>query len=178
MKFGSILRKYLIQGRTGQIVIKFAGEEHLCKIYIEDGNAVYISMGNRKPDDTISYIAGKKIEEANFIEGVPPLKRLSEPLNEKLLMQEGYEEVHQSSEDIGEIKVEGIIPPQKVNVLLDNFIDIVGPLGTMFAERIFSNLGYDRGAEMSGEDYSLLLSALLEEIPGNRRDEFKNKNLL
>ncbi|GBE02854.1 hypothetical protein BMS3Bbin06_00563 [bacterium BMS3Bbin06] len=174
MKFGLLLKKYLIRGKTGQFVIKFAGEEHLCKIYIEDGNAVYISMGTRKSDDTLSYIAGKEMEEANFIEGVPPLKRLDEPLNDKLLTLLSDEQAGQTLDDIN---FEGTAPSQDVDKLLDDFIDIVGPLGTVIAEKVFSSLGYNRGSDMSGANYSVLLAALLDEIPEKIRESFKNKHL-
>ncbi len=174
MKLASILKKYLIRGKTGQLVIKFVDEGHLCKIYIEDGNAVYVSMGNVSPEEVPDYISGKKPEEANFIEGVPPLKRLREPLNERLLNLDVAEGVVHAVDDI---EVEGVVPPEKVEALVESFIDIVGPLGTMFAEKVFSNLGYTRGTEMRGEDYSVLLSSLLDEVPEAKREEFKKRNL-
>ncbi|GBD98253.1 hypothetical protein BMS3Abin07_00264 [bacterium BMS3Abin07] len=174
MKFGLLLKKYLIRGKTGQFVIKLAGEDHLCKVYIEDGNAVYISMGTRKPHDILKYIIGKKLEATNFIDGVPPLKRLDEPLNDKLLMLVADEQADQTLNDIN---VEGPVPSQGVDTLLDDFIDIVGPLGTVIADKVFSDIEYNRGSEMSGEDYSALLSALLNEIPEKIRESFKNKHL-
>ncbi|HDO36506.1 MAG TPA: hypothetical protein ENH07_09495 [Nitrospirae bacterium] len=114
------------------------------------------------------------MEEANFIEGVPPLKRLDEPLNDKLLTLLSDEQAGQTLDDIN---FEGTAPSQDVDKLLDDFIDIVGPLGTVIAEKVFSSLGYNRGSDMSGANYSVLLAALLDEIPEKIRESFKNKHL-
>lgn len=172
MRFGSILKKYLLMGRTGQLVVKFAGEEYLCKIYIDDGNAVQISMGSRKPHDILSHITEKEVEGANFIEGVLPLKRLDEPLNDKLFMLVGTEKVTRTSDSVA---VEGVVTAKKVDALLDNFIDIVGPLGIVIADKVFSNLGYSKGSEMGSEDYSVLFSSLLDDVPENKKMDFRKK---
>jgi len=87
----SIFKKFFIATRTGQLLIKFEGEPYLCKIHIERGRALYISLGNKNPGDTIAYIAGKRPVEANFIDGVLPLKKLNEPLNNTLLVLAGDE---------------------------------------------------------------------------------------
>ena len=85
MDLTSIFKEFLSGRKTGQLLIKFDGEKYLCKVQIEDGNAMYISIGAKNPDETIGYIADREPVEANFIEGVPPIKKLDEPLNEKLL---------------------------------------------------------------------------------------------
>ncbi|HDZ87612.1 MAG TPA: hypothetical protein ENH38_03205 [Nitrospirae bacterium] len=83
----------------------------------------------------------------------------------------------QADQTLNDINVEGPVPSQGVDTLLDDFIDIVGPLGTVIADKVFSDIEYNRGSEMSGEDYSALLSALLNEIPEKIRENFKNKHL-
>ncbi len=173
MSLTPIFKRHLLKGKTGQLVIKFAGDEQLCKVYVEDGNAVYMSMGNRNPDETIGYIVDKEPEGAKFIVGVSPVKRLDEPLNDKLLMVSGDGE--SASQSI-QVEVDAV-SSQKVDSLVDDFIDIVGPLGVVLSENIISDIGYIRGTQMSGESYSVLLSALFEEVPAERKNEFKNRHI-
>lgn len=174
MNLAGVFKRYLTGRKTGQLVIKFRGEEHLCKVYIENGNAVYITLGKKNPDETIGYILDKEPLEADFIEGVPPLKKLDQSLNDKLLSLSGSK--NESIKISGDIKVEGTVHALKVTALIDDFIDIVGPLGTVIAEKIISSLGYTKGKNMDGDDYSILLSSLLEEVPEEQRAEFKNSH--
>ncbi len=91
MELLSIFKKFFIATRTGQLLIKFEGAPYLCKVHIERGKALYISMGNKNPEETIAYITGRRPVEANFIDGVPPLKKLNKPLNNTLLKLAGDE---------------------------------------------------------------------------------------
>lgn len=89
MNLASIFKKYLSETKTGQLVIKFEEENYLCKVHIQNGNALYISIGRKNPDETMTYIAGRKPVDANFIDGISPVKKLNEPLNSKLLILAG-----------------------------------------------------------------------------------------
>lgn len=113
----SIFKEFLAEEKTGQLVIKFEGESRLCKVHIDNGKALYISIGNKNPDETIKYISGKQPVEADFIEGVPPVKRLNEPLNNKLLALAGAEDPGistQSRPEVGDIDNKNTVPPQVV----------------------------------------------------------------
>ncbi len=89
MDLASIFEEYLRETKTGQLLIKFEGEKYLCKIHVENGFALYASLGNKTPEETIAHIAGMRPVEANFLDGIPALKKVSEPLNYKLFTLAG-----------------------------------------------------------------------------------------
>lgn len=68
MDLSAVVRRYAAEG-TGQLVLKFAETPHLCKIAIEDGEAVYIRLGLLDPQQTLEFILGKTPLEASFIKG-------------------------------------------------------------------------------------------------------------
>ena len=84
MDLSSVFSEYFKGDKTGQLLIKFEGEQNLCKVYIENGNAVHIAIGSKSPDETITYIAGRKPVDAHFIKGVPPIKKARTPFNNRL----------------------------------------------------------------------------------------------
>ncbi len=168
------LKKYLRTRKTGQIVIKFQGESHLCKISIEDGEVVYISIGNRPPAETMEYIKDKEIMELNFIEGIKPLKKVDKPLTEELLKTLG------SDEDITipvetDLKDNELIPFERVQKVMEVFIDTIGPLGPVLLENILKKIRYEKGRPMDGALYSEFLSSLLMEIPDEKKGLFEDK---
>lgn len=84
MDLSSVFSEYFEGKKTGQLLIKFEGEENLCKVYIENGNAVHIAIGSKSPDETMIYIANRQPVEAHFIKGVHPIKKAGAPLNNRL----------------------------------------------------------------------------------------------
>jgi hypothetical protein len=174
------LKKYLESQKTGQVVIKLKGESHLLKLNLESGEVVYISIGNKPPDETIEYIKDKEIEEVNFIEGIKPVKKVDPPITEKILklfhLDEGPSAISPDiSPDLTMKKNGGIVSPEKVQAVIDIFIDIVGPLGPVLLENIIKRLNYERGKAMDDATYLEFLSYLLKEIPEEKRGLFKNK---
>ncbi len=173
------LNNYLKSQGTGQVVIKLKGESHLLKLNLESGEVVYISIGNKPPDETIEYIKDKEIEEVNFIEGIKPVKKVDPPLTERILNLFGIDEgPSAASPDISPtltMKPEEIVSPEKVQAVMDIFIDIVGPLGPVLLENIIKRLNYEKGKAMDGATYSEFLSHLLKEIPEEKRRPFKDK---
>jgi hypothetical protein len=127
------------------------------------------------PDETLQYIADKVPLEINFIEGVNPIKKLDTPFNDVLLSIKGHDV--KSTAKIENVKVNGKIPSQKVDALVDDFIDIVGPLGAAISDSVLSRLGYAKGSGMSGDNYSVLLSSCLEELPEDERKQFKVRHV-
>lgn len=93
MDLSSIFNEHFEKAKTGQLLIKFEGEQNLCKIFIENGNAVHIAIGSKNPDEKIIYIAGRRPVEAHFIKGVPPIKKARTPFNNRLmkLAERGFE---------------------------------------------------------------------------------------
>ena len=88
MDLSAVVRRYAAEG-TGQLVLKFAETPHLCKIAIEDGEAVYIRLGLLDPQQTLEFILGKTPLEASFIKGVRSRHRLDAPITAALLQQGG-----------------------------------------------------------------------------------------
>lgn len=168
------LKKYLKAQKTGQIVIKFKDEPHLCKVSIEGGEVVYISIGNRPPGETIEYIKNKEIIELDFIEGIKPLKKVDSPLTEELLKTLGIDEDIVTPVET-DLKNNEVIPFEKVQSVMNVFIDTIGPLGPVLLERILKKIRYEKGRPMDGALYSEFLSCLLSEIPEEKMGFFKNK---
>jgi hypothetical protein len=77
--------EHLVTGQQGQLVIKFAGDVHLCKILVDDGRAVHISHGRLSPEEILGTLGMKTVEWVNFIAGYPVRKKLDFPLHENLL---------------------------------------------------------------------------------------------
>jgi len=172
----SLLKKHLVKGKTGQLLIKFAGENHLCKISIEDGKAIYISLGRKTPEDTLDCIGDKEIEDSNFIEDLPLFKRLDESLNDILFMITAFED--ESVALPAEVNdEESEVPPQRVEAAVNDFIDKVGPVGTVITESVLSKLLYEKGSPLSGEDYSFMLSSFLSEMPDGEKKHFMHRHL-
>ncbi len=175
MNLAAIFKRYLSGRETGQLVVKFADVENLCKISIENGSAVYIALGNMTPQETLGYISGKMAVQANFIPGVSPRKKLDSPLNDALLGLAGSHAAMPS----GPAAVRsggGTIPAQTVDGVVEAFIDIVGPLGTVIARNILSRLGYAKGSPIDGENYSVFIMALTDEIPDEQKKDFLSRH--
>ena len=184
MDLGEVLKSYLGGDQQGQLVIKFVGEKHLCKISIENGQAIYLTLGTLGPNETLDEIVGKVAEWTNFIKGMPARKRLEEPVNQLLLniaeassLAEGEVPLAATSEPnetttidvIAEDKTVDVI---QINAILDRFVDLIGPLASILAEKIFKNLAYTEGHSMNAATYSRFISALAAEVPEEDRQTF------
>lgn len=169
----SLLKKHLIKGKTGQLLIKFTGEDHLCKISIEDGKAIYISLGRKSLDDALDCIGDKEIEDSSFIEDIPIQKRVDESLNDILFMITAIE----GESSVLHADVSNEVPALRVEAAVNDFIDKVGPVGTVISENVLSKLLYEKGSPLSGEDYSYMLSSFMSEMPDNEKEHFKHRHL-
>ena len=181
MNLAAILSKFLSGRDTGQLVVKFAGAQHLCKISIDSGAAVYISLGTMGPDETLDYIEGKQALQANFIEGVPARKKLDSPLNDRLfaLAQGGGASAPQAPaaakpepKPAVAAAESGPVTPQQVEAAIDDFIDLVGPLGTIMADNALAGVGHVKGSSMGLKAFGDFLKELEDEIPAAQRKAF------
>jgi len=166
------IRSYLTKGKTGQIIIKFKGEAHLCKLYVEDGEVIYLSCGRRSGEEVLNSLSSAEIEAVNFIEGIKPPKRLDKPVTSAVL--EKLENILTTVSPVEEVSVEKV-ESSKVDALIEDFIDIVGPLGTVIVDNALKDLGYSRGQDMDGGSFSKLVQILADEIPEQQRPQFKAK---
>nr|WP_320116038.1 hypothetical protein [uncultured Desulfuromonas sp.] len=174
MDLASVFRKYAAEG-TGQLALKFADTAHLCKISIENGEAVYIKLGTLSPEETLATIAGKELVEANFIKGFSPRKRLDLPITEQLIGEESGDVIANVSSEERHI-VTSSIPGDVVSRLMNDYIDIVGPLGVVIVEKFIKTTGYVRGEPIDAAIYTALLEQLLVDIPESMREDFQSKH--
>nr|WP_320050752.1 hypothetical protein [uncultured Desulfuromonas sp.] len=175
MDLASVFRKYAAEG-TGQLALKFADTAHLCKISIENGDAVYIKLGTLSPEDTLEAIAGKELLEASFIKGFAPRKRLDIPITGRLI---GEDKVNSPLAGVSSDErhiVTTKIPADVVTRLMNDYIDVVGPLGVVIVEKFIKTSGYVRGDKMDADVYMALLEQLLVDIPESMREEFHSKH--
>lgn len=182
MDLGEVFKTHLGGDQQGQLVIKFAGENHLCKISVEDGQAVYLTLGNKGPQETLNEIVGKTAEWFNFIKGLPARKRLEEPVNQALFKiadaaapqssAEATEAVDNKPTEQPALEVSQEVDAIRVEKTINQFIDLIGPLGTILTEKICSNLNYAAGNTMAGDMYARFVSALAEEVPEKVRQNF------
>ncbi len=184
MDLGEVLKTYLSDDQQGQLVIKFVGENHLCKISVENGQAIYLTLGTMGPTDALDAMVGKVAEWSNFIKGLPARKRLDEPINQLLLDIAGATpptegEAAQAAEIGGEatpenkIVIEGAeIDAARISTVTNQFIDLVGPFGTILIENICSDLAHTDGASMNAATFTRFIAALSAEIPDDDRQSF------
>jgi hypothetical protein len=181
MSLGEGLRRYLKTETRGQLVIKFCGEEQLCKIAIDDGQAVYLSLGKLGPHETLTALAGKQVEWLDFIDGLPPRKRLPHSLNKQLMelareiRPRGAPPLRDSSAVArahgGPDRTDDA-PQQTVAAIIEDFVDLIGPLGIVLAEKAAQDLGCRAGTPMKPALMERFVAVLSGEIPEPQRQAF------
>lgn len=184
MKLGEALHTYMKAEAQGQLVIKFLDEEHLCKVSIDDGHAVYITLGKLGPEETLASLTGKQVEWINFIEGMPARKRLPNSLNKRLMeiaLETLPAEVASTPEKVqasgrnDRLDLTNGAPAETVEAIVEDFIDLIGPLGTVLAEQAAQDLGYREGALMEPAVLERFVGILAEEVPEQERQSFIDK---
>lgn len=181
--------EHLVAGQQGQLVIKFSGDVHLCKILVEDGRAVHISHGRVSPEEILGTLTTKTVEWVNFIAGYPVRKKLDFPLHENLIASVSAPSAAPAPQPVAAPAPQPVAAPveaqpapavadgpsieaDKVAALIDGFIDIVGPLGSILAEQAAAAVGYTNGTPMPAASYANFMQALLTEVPEEDRDAF------
>jgi hypothetical protein len=184
MDLGEVLKTYLSNDQQGQLVIKFAGEDHLCKISIENGQAVYMTLGSKGPAETLEAIVGKVADWSNFIKGLQARKRLENPLNQQLLKIAGAtppaadeirlkDATETTAVVASEIAVETkFVAPSRIQEANRRFTDLVGPFATIIIEKIYANLAYSDGAPMNSASYIRFIGDLAAEVPEREQQAF------
>lgn len=169
--------EHLGSGQQGQLVIKFSRDVHLCKILVENGQAVHIAHGRISPEEILGTIASKPVEWVNFITGYPVRKKLDFPLHENLLAAVAQQNspAPKPATDAPAANVGPPIDADEIDAVIDGFIDLVGPLGTILAEQAASTISYTSGNPMPQANYSCFLQKLAGEVPEEDRDAFINQ---
>jgi hypothetical protein len=171
--------EHLVAGQQGQLVIKFAGDVHLCKILVEDGRAVHISHGRVSPEEILGTLGMKTVEWVNFIAGYPVRKKLDFPLHENLIATVSQQAApapqpvaaapapapEPAAAEPAPVPSGPSIAAEKVAAAIDGFIDRVGPLGSILAEKAAAAVNYTEGEPMPESSYTSFLQNLVTEVP-------------
>lgn len=176
-------REHLVTGHQGQLVIKFTGDVHLCKILVDNGQAVHISHGRLAPELILKSLTGKVVEWANFIAGYPVRKRVDFPLHQSLLAAVSQEPATVVQQPVVQAPpLEQAAPPvvqegptlaaEKVTAVVEGFIDLVGPLGTILAERAAAAISHTLGDPMPESSFNVFVQALAKEVTDEDRSRF------
>ena len=196
MTLSQAFSEHLIPGQQGQLVIKFTGDVHLCKILVEDGRAVHISHGRVAPEEVLGTLPSKTVEWVNFIAGYPVRKKVDFPLHENLLSSVGQASAAPAPQPAAPPATQPAAPaapvPQpapapaagptlgtdKVDALINDFIDLVGPLGSILADKAAKAVNYSIGSPIPEISYPGFVKALAAEVPAGDRDDFIEKHKL
>jgi|GEM_PF-1395691 len=190
MTLREVFGEYLVKGQQGQLVIKFVSDVHLCKLLIEDGEAVHITHGRIDPDSILESLPRKTVEWVNFIAGYPVRKRLDMPLHEKLIKtinSQGSAAAPPPTAPpaavakpapAAETPVDPnapTVPAGKVVETIDGLTELIGPLGSLLAEQVSTSFNYTPGNPMVESIYNKFVVALSKEIPEDLQTSFLRK---
>ncbi|MBI5026452.1 MAG: hypothetical protein HZC12_06960 [Nitrospirae bacterium] len=165
-----LIRRHAQKRETGMLSVKLEGQEHLLKIYLNDGEITFISLGHLRNEECIEKIGNTTSLGFNFIEGMKPPKTSPVPLTEKLI---GKADVATIMKEI--VAGSMTVSPQKVKALEEDFVDTIGPIGSMLINDIYKEISYHNGSSMSGDDYNYLMESLIRELPESKKEQFRSK---
>ncbi len=177
MNLATAFQKYARE-KNGQLILKFSGTEHLCKLSIENGEAVYIRLGNMELEETLEFVSSHDPVEVSFIKGFIPKKKFSEPITERILKTSARKmddvPLEEKSEDPTEKNLSSgeMISVAKVNKVFNEYVDIVGPLGAVMLENIVKKLAYTQDTPMPEADFTHMVDQLINDVPQDMRAAF------
>ncbi|MBI3378103.1 MAG: hypothetical protein HY035_06865 [Nitrospirae bacterium] len=173
MNLSDIITKYIRTKDSGLLSIKVEGESHLLKIYFGSGEVVSLNLGTCKDEECLKKLDSIVPLEHFFVRGVKPPTKSSTPLTEKLIAHTGMSAMEV---DAGIPSTHGVnIQPSVITDVEEEFIDLIGPIGKMIVDNIFSEISSSRGKPMPSEDYSYLLESLIKELPAKQQEAFRAK---
>lgn len=185
--------EYLVKGQQGQLVIKFLSDVHLCKILIENGEAVHITHGRTPPEAILETLPSQTVEWVNFIAGYPVRKRLDIPLHQRLLSVIDSKPAARTTPAAAQPATSPAtpgasatsapaaaatgpsVPAEKVSETVEGLIQLIGPLGRFLADQIAGSFSYTPGTPMPQPLYNNYVSALAKEIPKEMQASFLSK---
>lgn len=170
MGLAEIIKQYLRKGEPGVLSIKLRDETHLLKIYIENGEVIYVTLGNLKNDECFARLKNALPVEHFFLKGVKAPQKIEGGCTEKLIEALGLP----SAESL-KTKAGTMVPAEDVQRLEKEFIELIGPIGKMILDDIFSKIAYSRGNPMAEDEYRMLVESLTEELPASQQEKFRSK---
>lgn len=171
MDLATAFQKYA-QNENGQLVLQFSGTEYLCKISIEDGEAIGIRLGRLDVDEIIDFVKSHEIVEVSFIKGFVSKQKLTAPITERLFGIGGFKPSEGKPTVRKAFSGGEQISAAKVNNMISLYVDTVGPLGVVIIENLLKKINYVRDSPISGADYIFVMEKLVEDMPEDLRAEF------
>ena len=180
MSLHELVRPYQEKKDSGLLSVKVDGFEYLLKIYFVYGMVVGLSIGALKNKECFDVLGKCKPVDATFIQGYKPpdfivadkeevRKKLEElfasyPLTGGTIIGDGADTVKVTAKDIAKLEAD--------------FINIIGPIGKMVVDTVYSEIGYARGKDMPSNLYSHMIDKLRGEIPSQHQSSFTAKYAL
>lgn len=173
MNLSDIINIYIRTKDSGLLSIKAEGESFLLKIYFEAGEVVFLNLGTCKNEECFKKLESIVPLAHFFLRNMASPTKSSTPLTEKLIAHTGMSDM---KVDAGIPSTPGVnIQPHVITNVEEEFIDLIGPIGKMISDNIFSEISYRRGSPMPSEDYSHLLASLIKELPAEQQEAFRAK---
>ncbi len=174
MNLGDIFKRYLMREKeSGMLSIKFDGVEYLFKMYInENCEVVYMTFGTYKNEECLDKIKGLKPSEHFFLKGVKPPSISGVPLTERVMNIIGIDAISSTAEGIPERED---ILFETIKKVEDDFVDIIGPIGRVIIDNLYSSLSYKRGDKMRSDNFARFMESLIKELPPSEQTRFKAK---
>ncbi|MBN2654686.1 MAG: hypothetical protein JXR79_06190 [Nitrospirae bacterium] len=175
MNISDIIKKYYRTRETGLLSVKVEGQSHLLKIYFSEGDIVHLSMGTCKNNECFNRLTDLTPSEHFFVKGVKAPGALGAPITETLL---NFLDINKDSIDSsGSSSAAGdTVQASKVSVAEKEFLDIIGPIGAVMLDSLYSRFSYKKGSPMPSDDFNLLIDSLAKELPAQYRPPFSQKH--
>jgi hypothetical protein len=170
---------YKEKRETGLLSVKVDGYEHLVKIYLDLGMVVGLSMGNMKNESCLDTLAQCRPLGSTFLRGFKvPDYAVAEKEDAARLEELFTLYPVTGGKTAGEKAPAASVSADKIRKLEQEFIDLIGPIGTIFIEAFYSEYSYRRGQDMPAHLYSQLFDQLRTELPSQYQAAFAAKNAI
>ncbi|MCX7793424.1 MAG: hypothetical protein N2257_03320 [Thermodesulfovibrionales bacterium] len=170
MGLAEIIKQYLRKGESGVISVKLQNENHLLKVYIENGEVMYVTLGTFKNEECFSKLKNAVPIEHFFLRGVTPPQKIEGGCTDKFIDALGLP----SAESL-KTKTGMMITPEKIQKLEKEFIELIGPIGKLIIDDLFSKISYSRGNSMPEDEYKIFVDSLIKELPAHEQEKFSSK---
>ncbi len=170
MGLAEIIKLYVTKAESGVLSVKLKDEPHLLKVYLDKGEVVYVTLGTLKNEECFLRLKNTVPVEYFFLKGVTPPHKVEGGCTEKLIEALGLPSAEALKASTGVT-----MPPQNVQRLEAEFIELIGPIGKLIIDELFSKIAYSRGNPMPQENYIMLVDALAKELPASEQGRFSSK---
>lgn len=158
--------------KTGllSIVVKSTGNHF--KMFFQEGEVYHVTCADSRDLDCLATVDRLEFSECFFVPGVK-LDVRGENIPPTAAIIKHLETAAKTVESRSPPGVN--IQPPVITDVEEEFIELIGPIGKMIVDNIFSEISYSRGNPMPSDDYSCLLESLIKELPAKQQDVFRAK---